>query len=334
MAMLNGEGAIVPVSFGRTHRGIVALKVCITLACFWYLFRRLDIGELRQTLPGFDFRWALVAVLLLMLQIPLVALRWLDIARVVAALARKLSLRRMIMATAIGQFFGQVLPLIAGDGLRVWLLAAPLESWQDAATSVVIDRCIGIGLLFAFAFVILLLPSDLGAFDNYRPAVLAVLAAVLLVGLIVLVFGARLGAILARRRGLQWIGALLIGAHRSSFGPRGAAILGFGSLIHCLTIVAVWSLGRAQGLTISVPDAAVLFAVMVGVALFPLTIGGWGLRELAMVSLFGNYGLTPGRALVFSMYFGLACIAASLPGAAAWFALMVPRRTRAASSAS
>jgi uncharacterized membrane protein YbhN (UPF0104 family) len=65
-----------------------------------------------------------------------------------------------------------------------------------------------------------------------------------------------------------------------------------------------------------------LFAVMVGVALVPFTVGGWGLRELAMVSLFGNYGLTPERALVFSMYFGLANILASLPGALAWLGFL------------
>jgi hypothetical protein len=70
---------------------------------------------------------------------------------------------------------------------------------------------------------------------------------------------------------------------------------------------------------------------MVGVALFPLTVGGWGLRELAMVSLFGNYGLTPERALIFSMYFGLTCIVASLPGAVAWLAFLMPRSMRAAS---
>jgi hypothetical protein len=67
---------------------------------------------------------------------------------------------------------------------------------------------------------------------------------------------------------------------------------------------------------------------MMGVALVPFSIGGWGLRELAMVSLFGNYGLTPERALVFSMYFGLACIVASLPGAVTWFAFLIPRPER------
>jgi glycosyltransferase 2 family protein len=73
---------------------------------------------------------------------------------------------------------------------------------------------------------------------------------------------------------------------------------------------------------LSPADAAVLFAVMIGVALVPFTVGGWGLRELAVVTLFGNYGLSPERALVFSMYFGLTSILASLPGVLAWLGFM------------
>jgi hypothetical protein len=69
---------------------------------------------------------------------------------------------------------------------------------------------------------------------------------------------------------------------------------------------------------------------MIGVALVPFTVGGWGLRELAMVSLFGNHGLTPERALVFSMYFGLTSIVASLPGAVAWMGLLFSRWQRVA----
>jgi hypothetical protein len=67
---------------------------------------------------------------------------------------------------------------------------------------------------------------------------------------------------------------------------------------------------------------------MIGVALVPFTVGGWGLRELAMVSLFGNHGLTPERALIFSMYFGLTSILASLPGALAWIGFLFTRSER------
>jgi hypothetical protein len=56
-------------------------------------------------------------------------------------------------------------------------------------------------------------------------------------------------------------------------------ILAIGCLIHALTIVVVWSVGRAQGLVLPLADAAVLFTIMIGVVIVPISIGGWGLRE-------------------------------------------------------
>jgi uncharacterized membrane protein YbhN (UPF0104 family) len=147
-------------------------------------------------------------------------------------------------------------------------------------------------------------------------------------GLVCLLLGARLGPKLAGWRYGRWVARFFSGAQAAVFGSRSAAILGIACLIHTLTIAAVWSLGQAQGLALSPADAAVLFAVMIGVTLVPFTVGGWGLRELAMVSLFGNHGLTPERALVFSMYFGLISILASLPGALAWIGLLFTRSER------
>jgi len=190
--------------------------------------------------------------------------------------------------------------------------------------SVVIDRCVGIGLLLVFDVVILLLPSSFGIFGEDRDQIVVVLAVMIAAGVFCLLLGPRVGRALAcwRQRQGRLIEKFFDSARTAVFGPRSAAILGAGCLIHMSTIAAVWLLGQAQGLALSLADAAMLFAVMVGVAVVPFTVGGWGLRELAMVSLFGNYGLTPERALVFSMYFGLANILASLPGALAWLGFL------------
>ena len=99
-----------------------------------------------------------------------------------------------------------------------------------------------------------------------------------------------------------------------------------------LTIVVVWSLGRAQGLALPLPDAAVLFTVMVGVALVPISIGGWGLRELAVISLLGHHGIAPEKALLFSVCFGLALAIGSLPGALAWLLYSVGPSRRSPSA--
>jgi hypothetical protein len=100
-----------------------------------------------------------------------------------------------------------------------------------------------------------------------------------------------------------------------------------------LTIAVIWSIGRAQGLVLPVTDAAVLFAVILGVTLVPISIGGWGLRELAVISLLGNHGIAPERALLFSVCFGFVLAISSLPGRGGMallciLALMAPRCAR------
>jgi glycosyltransferase 2 family protein len=325
----NLSGTALPVRSLSKGQGVAfAFKIAITFACFWYLLRHIDTAELRRTLPGIDMRWSMLAIALLVLQIPLVGLRWLQIAKILAMRGRQLTWVWMSVAAGIAQFFGQILPVIAGDGVRVWFLGRFGDNWRDATISVVIDRCVGIGLLLAFTFAILLLPSSFGAFESGWDKMVVTLAVMLAVGVTCLALSAQLGPKLTSSRYGRWVERFFSGARAAVFGSRSALILGAGCIIHALTIAAVWSLGRAQGLPLSPADAAVLFAVMVGVALVPFTIGGWGLRELAMVSLFGNHGLTPERALVFSMYFGLTSILASLPGALAWMALLFSRAQR------
>jgi uncharacterized membrane protein YbhN (UPF0104 family) len=325
---LSPSTALPVRSLSKGQGAAFALKIAITLACFWYLLRHIDTVELQRTLPGLDMRWSMLAIALLISQIPLVGLRWLQIVKILAMHGRKLTWVWMSVVAGIAQFFGQILPVVAGDGVRVWFLGRFSDDWRNATISVVIDRCVGIGILLVFTLAILLLPSNFGVFEQDRDKVVVALAAMLILGVICLVVSARLGPKLTGWRYGRWIERFFSGARAAVFGSRSAVILGIGCVIHALTIAAVWSLGQAQGLALSPADAAVLFAVMIGVALVPFTVGGWGLRELAMVSIFGNHGLTPERALVFSMYFGLTSILASLPGALAWMGLLFSRSQR------
>ena len=119
---------------------------------------------------------------------------------------------------------------------------------------------------------------------------------------------------------LRWAAGLAASARRVLLGPKSFVILGLAALVHSLTILVIWLLGRAQGLALPLPDAAVLFVVLVGVALVPVAVNGWGLREVAVVALLAQHGVSPERALVFSVCFGLVLAAGSLPGALAWLA--------------
>jgi hypothetical protein len=303
---------------GAKKLAIFAAKLLVTGACFWYLSRQIELSQVLSAIALLDFRWAAFATLIVILQIPLLGLRWRNVVDALAACDARMTRTVMISITAIGVFFAQVLPSVAGEGVRAWMLAQISQDWRNAVMSVVIDRGIGVGLLVALGFAILLLPSGLTALGGYRGVVLASYGGLLLAGAFGLLLAPRIASLLARWRYSRWLGALAMDTREVLVGPKGPMILAIGCLIHALTVAVVWSLGRAQGLVLPVADAAVLFTVMIGVALVPISIGGWGLRELAVISLLGNYGIAPGRALLFSVCFGLVLAIGSLPGALAW----------------
>jgi glycosyltransferase 2 family protein len=297
---------------------ILIAKLLVTGACFWYVSRQIDLNQVLSAIPLLDFRWAAFAILVAALEIPLSGLRWYNIVGSLAARDMRATRTAMIAATAVGVFFAQVLPSVAGDGVRAWLLVRLGSSWRNAVTSAVIDRGVGVGLMIALGFVVLLLPSGLTTLGGYRDVVLVVYGALILAGALGLLVAPKIVPPLTRWRYSRWFATLATDVHRVLFGSKGPVILSIGCLIHALTIGIVWLVGRAQGLALPLSDAAILFTVMIGVVLVPISIGGWGLRELAVVSLLATHGVAAERALLFSVCFGLALAIGSLPGALAW----------------
>ena len=314
-----------PRGFSKKKAALVAIKAAVTLGCLWYVARQVEFAKITAVAGTLDIRWLGLAELVVMLQISLVALRWNEILKALAAPRQPIT--AMIAVTAIGQFFTQVLPNVVGDGMRAWLLARLGSGWRNAVTSVVIDRGVGVGLMIALAFGILLLPSALTALAGYRDAVLVVYGAMLMAGLIGLLLcpcwsRSSSGGDLPRdrhicrrrparsartaqpgdpghcRRGARAHHLRhLVDRPRSGAGPAGH---GCGGVVH-----------RHGG----DPDHPGLGRRL-------------GLRELAVVSVLGDHGVAPERALLFSVCFGLVFIVGSLPGALAWLLYPFPRRER------
>ncbi len=314
---------------GAREIAIFAAKLLVTGACFWYLSRQIELSQVLPAISTLDFRWVALAILVVALQIPLVGVRWCNVVDALSARNDRMTQTVMIAIAAIGLFFAQVLPSVAGDGMRAWLLVRLGCGWRNAVLSVIIDRGVGVGLLVALGFVILLLPAGLTALGEYRDLVVVVYGGLFLAGVLVLLLAPTIALLLARQRYSRWLATLATDARRVLFGPKGPVILGIGCLVHGLSILIVWSLGRAQSLELPISDAAVLVTVMVGVTVVPISISGWGLRELAVISLLGRYGVAPEKALLFSVCFGLALAIGSLPGALAWlsYSFMPSRRS-------
>jgi uncharacterized membrane protein YbhN (UPF0104 family) len=304
-------------------------KLVVSAACFWYVIQRIDVSGGFRVLPTFDLRWAAVAVLAIMAQIPLLALRLWAIVRILAREPAPLTYGATTAITAIYALFAQIMPSLVGEGIRAWMLTRFGLTWREGLTIVTTDRAIGVAVLIAFAFVVLLLPSPLTALAGYRDGLLVAFGAALIAGVLALLLTPRVAPLLRRWRYSYWIGTFASDAYRVLFGSRAPVIVGVACIIHLLTIVAIWSIGRAQGLSLSALDCAALFTVMLGVVLVPISVGGWGLRELAVVSLLGAHGLAPERALIFSVCFGLVVFLGALPGAIVWLVYPLPRAAAA-----
>src|SRR5262249_20212825 len=104
-----------PPRAGRTEKNIAifAAKLVVTRGCYWYSFNQVDPIRLLSGTARLDVRGAAFAIFIAMLQIPLVALRWRNVLRALAACNERMTRAAMTAITAIGLFFAQVLPSVA-----------------------------------------------------------------------------------------------------------------------------------------------------------------------------------------------------------------------------
>jgi uncharacterized membrane protein YbhN (UPF0104 family) len=298
---------------------ILAMKLAVTMACFWYLGSRVDLAKALEAAENMTFGWFALAVLALMLHLPLVCLRWCKIVDALARDGETVARFRMLVITAVISFFAQVMPSIASEGFRAWMLVRLGPTWRRALISVLMDRGIGVGAFAAASVIILLIPSPLAAALPQRGLLAVSFKAIVLAGAIGLAAAPHLAPLLERWPYTAWAGNLARAAQnvmlRSSAGLWSGLIAG---AIELLAIVSIWFVGCSLDLGLTIVDAAVLFTVIFGSALIPISIAGWGIRELAVAAVLGTQGVPLEQSLIFSVCFGLALLAASLPGAVVW----------------
>jgi uncharacterized membrane protein YbhN (UPF0104 family) len=294
-----------------------AVKLVLTGGMLLFVLRQVDLAALRGTLAGMD-RALLALGLLQMLVIPFLGgVRWQLVLFAMNSEGRIWPLSRLFW---IGMLSSQVLPSTAGgDVVRVLMMWRAGTSLRVAFNSVVLERASM--LITLIAFVALLLPF---LASRVVVAQLAWIAPALLIGsiagLIVLMSADRFLKRLPDVRVIRAIAGLSADARRvylSGFGCRLVVVCIVTLLNLCL---AAWWIGLSLALPLSFADYLVFIPVVTVVILLPVSVGGWGLREGALVALFGLVGIPSHDALAFSVLFGFAGIVASLPALAClWY---------------
>lgn len=311
----------------RRKRMLLLVKLLVTATAFAALLRLIDRDAFLTRLRQIDFGLVALVVVAAVIQVLLVAARWrLVIVRLGGGPAP--GLRHITLITYAGQFFGQVLPFFVGDGLRTWLLTIEGIRLRLALRGVLTDRAIAVLVLVLLAVPPLLFAPTLRT-DQTVFQLLSIMTAIMLGGAaLVLVFSPLLTRFMHTWPLINVLAEVIADIRALLLLPTGLLVVGMAFAIHGISIAGVFLLGRSIGLPLALLDCLALVPPMLLVAMLPVAIGGWGVREAVVVVLLGTVGVAPDAALLLSLSFGAVLTVAALPGFAAW--LILARRINGA----
>ena len=89
---------------------------------------------------------------------------------------------------------------------------------------------------------------------------------------------------------------------------------------HLLRVAIVLCLAFALGIWLSPLDAFVLVPSALLIAMVPISLAGWGVREVVFIQAFSLAGVVSSQALALSLLYGLVGLITGLLGGGVWFA--------------
>jgi len=319
-----------PLTFGRELSRLgsrarlgFGLKLGISAALIGFVCRHLDVGSVVGRFAGQSAFWLAAAALISLSQILLVALRW---EQILKGLGAQVATGTLLTITYISSFFNSwLLGTASGDAVRAMLVPTGSVGRAGIVHSVLFDRLAtlaGLGVV-----IVPLVVLDVGPFARSLPllASLAVVALpfITMAGIIWIVaprFAGRTGALFGRLRGLTQDWLKLCRAW-----PRFGAALTVAALGQLAIAATACCLARAQHLDVSFIDFLMLMPPVTLLVALPISAGGWGLRESAMVVALAPVGVTAGSALLLSVEMGALAALLSLPGGVIWLCRYLSR---------
>jgi uncharacterized protein (TIRG00374 family) len=302
---------------------ILLIKLSVSGLLLYLALNGVDIGTVAGRLRDIDPRWAAVLLLAPLTQNFLASLRWQAILRQCGANFPLGQLFRYGMAAL---FFNQTLPSgLAGDGVRIWLAGKQID-WRAATYSVLIDRVVGVVALAVLVTACLPWSMQLVRNPVGRTALLLIGLGSIAAGIVFVSLSWQRLRFLQRWRLTRHLAATATVTAAILRSPAAVSgIFGLSFLNHFVTVVMAWCAARAVGAQLPLLYALFLVLPVILIAIVPVSIAGWGIREGAMVAAFGYAGLTPSDGLIVSLLYGAGNLAIGALGGLVWALSDKPR---------
>jgi glycosyltransferase 2 family protein len=298
-------------------------KLAVSAALIWYLLAKIDVASAFARASSLPLTSVAGAFALILAQAVLGAIRW---KVVIAAIKERLAAGKAVLITFVSLFFNQFLPAsIGADVVRMWQSNRAGLPLPTAITSVMLERFGNLLCVVAMALALLPLWSRHAQTEGTRIAFM-LLGIAGLAGLVLLMFLDRLPSGWQRWRIVRGFAALARDTRALFLTPRSAILLALTSLAGQSALAgAVLLLALGLRLDVGFIDCLVLMPSVVVVSSLPISVAGWGVRELAMVTDFGMLSVPADSALALSVVLALTGTAVSLPGGVIWLFSMADR---------
>jgi uncharacterized membrane protein YbhN (UPF0104 family) len=304
----------------RSKHLVLWIRVLVSVGMLVFLFVRMpreELSDLFSEWTARDIEWLLAALGVTAGAVVLGAMRWRQVLR---TLGVKVNLYRLTMLHLSGQFVGNFLPTtVGGDVLRIRRLSRITQDAPRTFASVVIERLTGWVVLPLMTFAAFAINPGLAKLGAASSSAMGLAIATLVV-LLVLVWVAEHPLVGRRLNGggqaKQMLSGLHLGLGEFRKRPREVVrLLGVGVLYQGALIVATALAAEALKIDVS-PTAWLAFAPVVLIAqVLPLSIGGLGVREGALVLFLGPLGVTDAEAILLGLLLYAITLIVSLLGA-------------------
>lgn len=298
---------------------ILAGKLTISLTLVYLVFRKADLGQFKSVLENVDGGLVALAALLLGMQMAVHATIW---QLVVSSVGIRMEMRDSAAVLLFSLFLNQGLPAaLGGIGGRAYFTWRAGHPMAHAATATLAERLLFLAVLVVFVGAALI------PFHHYLDASQASTYG-LFIGALAVTLGP--GMALAYRFADKWRDAPILNKFsKAADGIRevlSRPLPALGSVLlmaayHVLSLAALVAICRAAGVNTDISILVMAFPHVLLAAALPISVNGWGVRELATVTFLGTVGVTSEQALVVSLAFGMAIFVTRVPMAAAWVRL-------------
>src|ERR1700730_7832687 len=303
---------------GRAIRKLLigAARLLVTAGLLWALLGRVDLSHAKELLDHLSVPlWAAGATVFLATS-PFSALRWHVVLGAETTSPGPWTLLKIVL---VGLFFNQVLPSgVGGDAVRAWRCHRLGLGVAAALRRLVLDRVSGylvLVVLFAAGLPVLLrvLP------ERHQRYGVVLLFGAALCGWLPLFLMNYLPQRLWRFRLVAELAALSREGRRLFARPaRSAAIVSLSAATVGLAILGVMLVANSIGVDLPFLSWVAIVPPVTLIQLVPVSLAGWGVRELGFVVVLAGFGVPAEAALAASVLSGLCLIAVGLPGGLLW----------------